>query len=203
VLFLGTSLTAGMGVGPEQAFPARIQERIEAAGLDYHVVNAGLSGETSAGALRRLDWVLLRDPAVVVLETGANDGLRGQDPDAIRRSIQGIIDRVRRHSPAPQIVLVGMRAVTNYGESYTERFREIYPELAAANDLPLVGFLLEGVAGRPELNQADGIHPTAEGQRRMADNVWPVLEPILRQLSTPENAQPQGSADSESQPPPP
>jgi acyl-CoA thioesterase-1 len=179
ILFVGTSLTAGYGLDPAEAYPARIQEMLDAAGLDYRVVNAGVSGETSAGALRRMDWLLRQPVAVLVLETGANDGLRGQDPEATRANIQGIFDRARRQDPPPQLVLVAMEALPNYGEDYRKRFRAIYPELAEANGAALVPFFLEGVAGRTELNQADGIHPTAEGHARVAENVWKVLEPLL------------------------
>jgi acyl-CoA thioesterase-1 len=179
VLFLGTSLTAGYGVDPQEAYPALIQEKIDAAGLRYRVVNAGVSGETSAGARRRLDWVLRRPPAVLVVETGANDGLRGQDPDATRANIQAIFDTARRLHPPPRLVLVAMEALPNYGDAYRRRFRAIYPQLARANGAVLVPFLLQGVAGDPSLNQADGIHPTAAGHRRVAENVWKVLQPVL------------------------
>ena len=179
VLFLGTSLTAGLGLDPSQAYPARIEERVRAEGLPYRVVNAGVSGETSAAARRRLDWLLRQPVAVLVIETGANDGLRGQDPEATRVEIQAMIDRARRAAPPPRILLVGMEAPPNLGRDYTQRFRAIYPELARANGIELIPFLLEGVAGEPKLNQADGIHPTAEGQRRVADNVWSHLRPLL------------------------
>jgi acyl-CoA thioesterase I len=180
VLFLGDSLTAGYGLDPEEAFPALIQARIDEAGLRYRVVNAGVSGETSAGALRRLDWLLKQPVAVLVLETGANDGLRGQDPDATRQNIQAVLDRVRAQSPPPTVLLVGMEALPNYGESYRRRFRALYPDLAKKNEAALVPFLLEGVAGIPALNLADGIHPNAEGQRVVADTVWKALRPLLR-----------------------
>jgi acyl-CoA thioesterase-1 len=179
ILFLGTSLTAGLGLDPSQAYPARIEERIRAEGLPYRVINAGVSGETSAAARRRLDWLLRQPVAVLVIETGANDGLRGQDPAATRSEIQAMIDRARQASPPPRIILVGMQAPPNLGREYTEAFRAIYPELARANGIDLVPFLLEGVAGRPRLNQADGIHPTAEGQRVLAENVWPHLRTLL------------------------
>jgi acyl-CoA thioesterase I len=179
VLFVGTSLTAGLGLDPSEAYPALIQERIDAAGLRYRVVNAGVSGETSAGALRRLDWLLRQPVAVLVIETGANDGLRGQDPDSTRTNIQGILDAVGRRDPRPRLVLAAMEAPPNYGEDYRRRFRAIYPELAQNYGATLVPFLLDGVAGDPRLNQADGIHPTAEGQKRVAENVWKVLRPIL------------------------
>lgn len=183
VLFVGTSLTAGLGVDPSQAYPALIQKRIDAAGWGLRVVNAGVSGETSAAALRRLEWLLRQDVAVVVLETGANDGLRGQDPEATRANIQAVVDRLRRESPPPAIVLLGMQTLTNYGEDYTSRFRAIYPELARDNSLALVPFLLDGVAGLPTLNQADGIHPTPEGHALMAETVWEVLEDVVREAS--------------------
>ncbi len=180
VLFLGTSLTAGYGLDdPADAYPALIQGRLDAAGLRYRAVNAGVSGETSAGALRRLDWVLKQPVAVLVVETGANDGLRGQDPEATRANLQAIFERARRQLPSPRLVLVGMEALPNYGEAYRRRFQAIYPELARKNGAALVPFLLEGVAGVPSLNQADGVHPTAEGQRRVAETVWKVLRPLL------------------------
>ncbi len=143
------------------------------------MVNAGVSGETSAGALRRMDWLLRQRVAVLVLETGANDGLRGQDPEATRANIQAIFDRAREQEPPPRLVLVAMEALPNYGEDYRQRFRAIYPALAEANAAALVPFFLEGVAGDPELNQADGIHPTAEGHLRVAENIWKTLEPVL------------------------
>jgi acyl-CoA thioesterase-1 len=181
VVFLGTSLTAGYGLpSPELAYPALIQQKIDSAGLRYRVVNAGVSGETSADARRRIDWVLRQPASVLVVETGANDGLRGLDPDSLRANLQAIIDRAKAHRPPPKIVLVGMRTLPNYGPAYGERFAEVYPAVAKANDLPLVPFLLDGVGGRPGLNQPDGVHPTAAGQRVLAQNVWSVLAPVLR-----------------------
>ncbi len=179
LLFVGTSLTAGYGLDPDQAFPAVIQRKIEAAGLRYRVVNAGVSGETSAGARRRVGWLLRQRVAVFVLETGANDGLRGQDPAATAENIQAIFDEARRQRPPPKLVLVAMEALPNYGEDYRRRFRGIFPELARRNGARLVPFLLAGVAGVVRLNQADGIHPTAEGARQVAENVWKVLRPLL------------------------
>jgi acyl-CoA thioesterase I len=181
ILFLGDSLTAGFGLDPDEAFPALIQRRLDEAGLRYRVVNAGVSGETSAGALRRLDWLLKQPVAVLVLETGANDGLRGQDPETTRQNIQAVLDRVRSQSPPPKVVLVGMEALPNYGESYRRRFRALYPELAKKNETALVPFLLEGVAGIPALNLADGVHPNAEGHKLVADTVWKTLRPLLTQ----------------------
>jgi acyl-CoA thioesterase I len=183
VVFLGTSLTAGLGLDPGQAYPAVIQRKIDSAGLRFEAVNAGVSGETSAGARRRIDWMLRQPVSVLVIETGANDALRGLEVDSLRANIQFIVDEARKLSPPPAIVLVGMRAPPNLGFGYARRFREVYPELAEANDLPLVPFLLEGVAGVGSLNQADMIHPTAKGQQRMADGVWKVLEPVLRRAA--------------------
>ncbi|MGN6390662.1 MAG: arylesterase [Gemmatimonadales bacterium] len=180
VVFLGTSLTAGLGLDPSQAYPALIQQKIDSAGLAFSVVNAGLSGETSAGALRRIDWLMREPAAVLVIETGANDGLRGLNTDSLEANIQAIIDRTRRQRPPPRIVLVGMQALPNYGLDYARRFRAVYPDLAKRNRIPLVPFLLEGVAGVDSLNQADMMHPTAAGQRRVAETVWPVLERVLK-----------------------
>ena len=179
VMFVGTSLTAGLGVEPDQAYPALIQQKIDSAGLYYRVVNAGVSGETSAGALRRIDW-LLRDPvAILVLETGANDGLRGQDPDSIRGNVQAIIDRVHTLQPAARIVLVGMNSMPNLGRAYSTRFEAVFPGVARANGLAIVPALLAGVGGIDSLNQPDGIHPTPAGQRQLAANVWQTLLPLL------------------------
>jgi acyl-CoA thioesterase-1 len=183
VLFLGTSLTAGQGLDPEQAYPALIQKKIDAAGLGYRVVNAGVGGDTSADALGRLDWLLRQKVDVLVVETGANDALRGQDPAATRENIRAILARARAHSPAPRLLLVGMEAPRNLGADYVRRFRAIYPELARESGAALVPFLLEGVGGVESLNQADGIHPTAAGHERMAATVWRVLEPVLKRGS--------------------
>jgi acyl-CoA thioesterase-1 len=140
-----------------------------------------VSGETSAGALRRLDWVLQDRASVFVLETGANDGLRGQDPDSLRANLESILDRVRRQQPPPRILLVGMEALPNLGQAYLRQFRSVYPEVAKKYGVPLVPFLLDGVAGVDSLNQPDGVHPTAAGQRRIADTMWRYLEPLLRE----------------------
>ena len=180
VLFLGTSLTAGHGLDPSQSYPALIQARIEAKALPYRVVNAGVSGETSAGARRRIGWLMRQRIAVLVVETGANDGLRALDPAATRENIQAIFDRARQQSPPPTLVLLGMQALPNFGREYTDRFRALYPELATANRAVLIPFLLEDVAGVPRLNQDDGVHPTAEGHRIIAETVWKALAPLLR-----------------------
>jgi acyl-CoA thioesterase I len=183
ILFLGTSLTAGFGLPGEQAYPARVQEKIDSVGLPFRVVNAGVSGETSAGALRRVDWLLRQPFEVLVLETGANDMLRGADLDSTRANIQAIVDRVREERPGVRIVLVGMMAPPNLGRDYATRFRRMYPEVAERNDLALVPFLLEDVGGVAALNLADGIHPNAQGQRILARTVWRVLEPELRAMA--------------------
>ena len=181
VLFLGTSLTAGMGLSPEQAYPALIQAMIDSAGLGFRVVNAGVSGETSAGGLRRIDWLLRQPVAVLVVELGANDMLRGQNIAAMRANLQEIIDRTRVVHPGARIVIAGMQAAPNLGEPYVGEFAATFVELAEENDAALIPFLLDGVAGIPELNQPDGNHPTAEGQVIVAENVWVVLEPLLRE----------------------
>ena len=182
VMFLGTSLTAGLGVDLGQAYPALIQRRIDDAGLEYMVQNAGVSGETSAGARRRIDWLMTQQPpAVLVIETGANDGPRGLDPDAMRQNLEAIVDRAQQQVPPPRIVIVGMEAPPNMGRSYTNRFREVFRSVAEARGAAYVPFLLDDVAGIDSLNQADGIHPTPAGQRIMAETVWRVLEPLLRE----------------------
>ncbi len=184
VLFLGTSLTAGRGLGSEKAYPALIQQKIDSAGLAFRVTNAGVSGETSAGGLRRLDWLLRQPVAVLVLELGANDALRGQDLRALENNLQAIIDRTRAAHPRASIVIAGMEAPPNLGRRYTGAFRQVFVDLARENGAAMIPFLLEGVGGRPELNQADGIHPTARGHEIIADNVWQVLGPVLNEYRT-------------------
>ena len=182
ILFFGNSLTAGYGIEPTQAFPALIQEKINARGWKFRVVNAGLSGETTAGGLRRIDWVLQRPIAVFVLELGANDALRGLPIAAAQQNLQAIIDRVRQKYPQVSIVVAGMQAPANLGQDYTSRFRAIFPELASANNAALIPFLLEGVGGVPALNLPDGIHPIPAGHVHIAENVWQVLEPVLQAM---------------------
>lgn len=185
VVFLGTSLTAGLGLEPEQAFPALLQQKVDSAGLPFEIVNAGVSGETSAGALRRTDWLLRQPIDVLVLETGANDGLRALNIDSTKANIQSIISRVLAVKPAARILLVQMEAPPNLGTRYTSRFRAMFPDLARENDVTLLPFLLEGVAGERSLNQGDGMHPTAEGSQRVADRLWPSLERELRAAAPP------------------
>ncbi len=179
VLFYGNSLTAGYGVEPSQAFPALIGQKIDSAGLNYTVVNAGLSGETTAGGKSRIGWVMRRPVGVFVLELGGNDGLRGLPLSATRQNLQAIIDTVRQKSPQATIVLAGMQIPPNMGTTYTRDFRLLFTELADKNDLLLIPFLLEGVGGVASLNQADGIHPTPAGHKLVANNVWKILKPVL------------------------
>ncbi len=185
VLVLGTSLTAGLGLTADRAYPALIQAKIDSAGLGYRVVNAGVSGGTSAGGLRRIDWLLRQPVSVLVLELGANDMLRGQELSALRGNLQEIIDRTRGVYPEARIVIAGLQAAPNLGEPYASEFAAVFAELARANEAALVPFLLEGVAGIPGLNLADGNHPTAAGHAIVADNVWVVLEPVLREIASP------------------
>lgn len=180
ILFFGDSITAGSGVDEDDAFPALIQEKIDSLGLDYEVINAGSSGETSAGGLRRIDWMMRRDIDIFVLELGGNDGLRGVDLSSTKENLQQIIDKVKVQQPDAEIIIAGMQVPTNLGEDYTTRFRNIFPELAEENNATLIPFLLEGVGGNEDLNQSDGIHPTEEGHKVVAQNVWEVLEPVLR-----------------------
>ncbi len=179
VVFLGDSLSAGYGIDPAEGFPAIIGQKIEAAKLPYTVVNAGVSGDTTAGGLRRIDWVLKRPVDVLVLELGANDGLRGLTPEATRTNLQSIIDKARQKNPAMRIILAGMQMPPNMGEDYNQKFRQIFPDLARENKAALIPFLLEGVGGREELNQPDRIHPNPEGHKLVAENVWKVLQPLL------------------------
>jgi len=181
VVFVGTSLTAGYGLDdPSDAYPALVQAKIDSAGLSYRTVNAGVSGETSAGTLRRVPWLLRGALDVLVLETGANDGLRGLDVAATRANIDSIVRRVRVARPGVRICLVQMEAPPNMGASYTAAFRAIYPGVAREEKVVLVPFLLAGVAGHADLNQADGIHPNLRGEQIVAANVWHSLEPVLR-----------------------
>ena len=182
VLVLGNSIAAGSGVDPEEAFPARLQERVDSLGWNVNIVNGGVSGETTAGGLRRLDWLLRQPVDVLIVELGGNDGLRGTDLDATRENLQAIIDKARAEYPNVRIVLAGMQLPPNLGLDYTQRFRALYPDLAKANDVGLIPFLLEDVGGVDSLMQSDGIHPTAEGQRIVADNVWETLKPVLQSM---------------------
>ena len=184
ILFFGNSLTAGYGLEPSEGFPALIQQKLDSLGYEYRAVNAGLSGETTASGVSRLEWVLERQPVdIFVLELGANDGLRGIEPAETQENLNTIIEKVRAANPEVEIVLAGMMVPPNMGPEYAERFQQVFPEVAEAKDVTLIPFLLENVAGEPELNQADGIHPTAEGQEIVAQTVWEVLNPLLEETS--------------------
>lgn len=173
----GDSLTAGLGVAAEEAYPAQLQRRLDRAGYRYQVVNAGVSGDTTAGGLRRVDWVLKSRPALVIVELGANDGLRGLSLDATRANLDEILGRLR--AAGVTVVLAGMKLPPNYGRDYIGAFEAIYPELARRHGVALMPFFLEGVAAQPTLNQPDGIHPTAQGYKLIVDRLWPILEPLL------------------------
>ena len=179
ILFFGDSITAGYGLDEEQAFPALIQQKIDSLGAEHNVVNAGLSGETTAGGARRVDWILRQEIDIFVLGLGGNDGLRGIDPANTKENIETIISKVKAKNSEIEIVLAGMEAPPNLGDQYTERFRKLFSDVAEQHELTFIPFLLEDVAGIRELNQPDGIHPTAEGQQIIADNIWEYLKPML------------------------
>jgi acyl-CoA thioesterase-1 len=180
LVVLGDSLSAGFGVDPAEAWPARIQEWIRGARLPWKLVNAGVSGDTTAGGLRRLDWVLRRPVDALLIELGGNDGLRGLPLEATRTNLQAVIERTRAKYPEARIVISGMKMPDNLGEAYTRQFEGLFRDLAEKHRLVLIPFLLDGVGGRPELNLPDQIHPNAEGHRRVATNVWNVLQPVLQ-----------------------
>lgn len=182
VLFFGTSLTAGYGLSPEQAFPTLIEKKARDEGVPIKVVNAGLSGETTAGAVRRIDWVLRTPADLVVIEGGANDALRGLSPAAAKANLEKLVAAVRAKQPQAKIALIQMEAPPNYGVAYTRSFRSIYADVARKENVPLLPFLLDSVAGVPRLNQADGVHPNVAGEKIVADNVWRALKPMVAQL---------------------
>jgi acyl-CoA thioesterase-1 len=179
IVFYGDSLTAGYGIDPDSAFPALVGKALENKGKEVKIVNAGLSGETSAGGLSRIDWVLRQPVDIFVLELGANDGLRGLPVEQTEKNLQAIIDKVKAKNPGVKIVIAGMMVPPNMGPDYSARFQKVFPELARRNDAALIPFLLQDVAGIASLNQADGIHPNVEGHRIVARNVLKVLEPLL------------------------
>ena len=180
ILFFGDSLTAGYGLEePSLAFPGVIQARLDSAGLKYKVINAGVSGETSSGGVERISWILSNPVDIFVLELGANDGLRGIPIDVTTKNLQRIIDSVKAKNDQAKIILAGMQVPPNMGQRYTSAFKSMYPELAKKNNIELVPFLLQGVGGEANLNQADGIHPTVEGHKRVADNVWPHILKVI------------------------
>jgi acyl-CoA thioesterase-1 len=182
ILVLGDSLAAGFGVQPGGAFPALIQEKIDALGWNFQVVNAGVSGDTSSGGLGRIDWLLKRQVDVLLVELGGNDGLRGISPDVTRRNLQAIIEKTRGKYPEAKIVVAGMKMPPNLGLIFTSEFESVFPDVAKETGAALIPFLLEGVAGEPALNLPDRIHPTPEGHQRVADNVWEVLRPVLESM---------------------
>ncbi len=175
ILFFGDSITAGYGIDEQEAFPALIQKRLDSLGIEWRAVNAGLSGETSAGGLRRIDWLLRQSIDILVLELGGNDGLRGVSPDDTRRNLEEIIDRTRAKYPDVRIILAGMQIPPNLGSDYTAAFADVYPSVARNKQVELIPFILEGVGGIAGLNLPDGIHPTAAGHRIVAETVWEKL----------------------------
>ena len=177
IVAFGDSLTAGLGVAQEEAYPAQLQRRLEADGYRYRVINAGVGGDTTAGGVRRVDWVLNSKPAIVILELGANDGLRGIDPAHTRSNLETIVQRLQ--AAGVTVILAGMKLPPNYGKDYTARFAAVYPELAKKYRVPLMPFFLEGVAAREAMNQADGIHPTEAGYRAIVENLLKTLQPFL------------------------
>jgi acyl-CoA thioesterase-1 len=179
IVFLGDSLTAGLGLATSQAYPALIQQRLDAASLDYEVVNAGVSGDTSAGGLARLDWALEGDVRILVVALGGNDALRALPTDQLKQNLATIIERAQARGIT--VVLAGMEAPPNFGRDYIVSFHKVYPELAGRYHVAFVPFLLQGVAGSDALNQRDGIHPTAEGARILADTVWAALQPLAKE----------------------
>ncbi|HEX8334210.1 MAG TPA: arylesterase, partial [Segetibacter sp.] len=179
ILFFGNSLTAGYGLDPSEAFPALIQKKIDSLNMPYKVVNAGVSGETTSGGNSRIDWILRQPVDVFILELGANDGLRGIPTTETKKHLQSIIDKVKAKYPEAKLVLAGMQIPPNMGQAYATSFMELFPELASENKMALIPFLLQGVGGEASLNLQDGIHPTAEGHKILAENVWSVLKAEL------------------------
>jgi acyl-CoA thioesterase-1 len=178
ILAVGDSLTEGLGVREDQAYPAVLERKLKSHGIGYRVINAGVSGETSSGTLSRIQWILRLKPDIVILVTGANDGLRGLDPDLTRSNLEKIVRQLKALDVV--VVLGGMRMVQNLGDRYTRAFAGIYPAVAADQNVILIPFFLEGVAGESELNQPDGIHPTAEGYRRIVEHIYPYVEEAIR-----------------------
>ena len=179
ILFFGNSLTAGYGIEQEDAFSGLTQARIDSLGLNYRVINGGLSGETTAGGLSRLDWFLEDEPTIFVLELGGNDGLRGILPSESKKNLLAIIDKVRAKYPDTKIILAGMQIPPNMGQEYTDEFKGIYPEVATEKNVTLIPFLLEGVAGNPDLNLPDGIHPTEAGHKIVLETIWPYIKELM------------------------
>jgi acyl-CoA thioesterase-1 len=179
ILFFGNSLTAGYGIDPEESFAGRIQTRLDSLKKEFRVINGGLSGETTAGGFSRLDWFLEEEPYLFVLELGGNDGLRGIALTETKKNLLAIVDKVQAKYPNTKIILAGMQIPPNMGQEYTEEFKAIYPAVAKEKNIELIPFLLEGVAGNPDLNLPDGIHPTAEGHRLVMETLWPYISKAL------------------------
>jgi acyl-CoA thioesterase-1 len=180
---VGDSITAGYGLEPDESFPALLQKKIDARGWKFRVINAGQSGDTSASGLARLDWLLKNRIDVLVLELGANDGLRGLHPETTRKNLQAIVSRTKQRYPEVRVIIGGMKVPPNMGSDYAARFEAVFREVAKQNQAVLIPFILEGVGGVRDLNLPDGIHPTAKGQEIIAQNVWKALEPVLKDLS--------------------
>jgi acyl-CoA thioesterase I len=178
IVALGDSLTAGLGVAADEAYPARLEARLQREGYAYRVVNAGVSGDTTAGGLRRVDWVMRAKPEIVIVALGANDGLRAQSPQAMRDNLAAIVNRLQ--AAGARVLLAGMRLPPNYGAEYTKEFQAVFPDVARSARVAFMPFLLDGVAADPRLNQPDGIHPTPAGQQVIADRLWPYLRPLLK-----------------------
>jgi len=185
VLFVGTSLTAGLGLEPDSAFPMLIQRKLDSAGFAFDVVNAGVSGETSSGLIDRLDWLLRGQFDVMVLETGANDGLRGIPPATLKLNLERALARIKAKRPDARVILVQMEALPNLGPKYAREFHEVYPDVAKSAGVVLLPFLLNDVAGKRELNQGDGVHPNYAGERIVANNLWRALKPVLDSTASP------------------
>ncbi|HEY0741912.1 MAG TPA: arylesterase [Chryseosolibacter sp.] len=179
ILFFGDSLTAGYGLSPEEAFPALVEKKLNKNGKQAKVVNAGLSGETSAGGVSRIDWILKQPVDIFILELGANDGLRGLPVDQTAKNLQIIIDKVKAKNPRVKVVIAGMMVPPNLGADYTSKFQKIFPELAKKNNATLIPFLLQDVAGNEKLNLSDGIHPNPEGHKIVAENVLKAISPLI------------------------
>jgi len=179
IVFFGDSITAGYGINIERAFPALLQQKLEVEGYDYRVINSGLSGETTAGGLQRIDWVLKMKPSIFVLELGGNDGLRGLSLDQTRKNLKAMIQKIRTASDETKIILAGMQIPPNLGQAYTKEFSELFQEIAESENVMLIPFLLQGVGGEKELNLSDGIHPNEAGHKIVAETVWDYLKDVI------------------------
>jgi acyl-CoA thioesterase-1 len=179
IVILGDSITAGYGLDPKEAYPALLQKKITEAKLPHTVANAGVSGDTTAGGLRRVNWAMAKGAGILIIALGGNDGLRGIPPEETRKNLLGIITKARTKNPKIKILIAGMQMPDNMGPKFTAQFKTLFPDVARKSQATLIPFLIEGVGGDEKLNQADGIHPTAEGQAKVADNVWKILQPVL------------------------